>query len=100
MLVDQHRLESADLRALHAAWLKSGGEKACASSDHDVTGPPVIFPRRCFAELLKLKGDKGARDVLAKLPESDLRRLSVPNAFHDLDRPIGLAALHDNSPKR
>ncbi len=90
--VDQYRLTAADLRSLHAAWIDSHGSKACVAVHGDDFGPPVIFPRRCFADLLQLFGDEGARRVLAALPADELRRVVIPNAIHDLDLPAELAA--------
>lgn len=92
--VDQYRLEPADLRAVHAAWSNSRGLNACISTQDAASGPPVIFPKHCFAELMLLEGDIGARGVLAKLPTREVIRVSVPNAFYDLDLPSELAKLH------
>src|SRR5438270_5462273 len=85
--VDQYQLTAADLRSLHAAWLESQCLSACATIHDNDFGPPVIFPRLCFGELLQLRGDGGARNVLAKLPTDALRRVEIPNAIHDLDSP-------------
>jgi molybdenum cofactor cytidylyltransferase len=91
--VDQYRLTAADLHSLHAAWVGSQYSSACAAMHGDDFGPPVIFPRRCFAELLQLNGDAGARSVLANLPADALQRVELPNAIHDLDLPAQLTAL-------
>jgi molybdenum cofactor cytidylyltransferase len=90
--VDQYRLTAADLRSLHAAWIESQGSIACVAVHGADFGPPVIFPRRCFADLLQLDGDSGARRVLAALPADELQRVVIPNAIHDLDLPAELAA--------
>jgi molybdenum cofactor cytidylyltransferase len=90
--VDQYRLTAADLRSLHAAWIDSHGSNACVAVHGDDFGPPVIFPHRCFTDLLQLFGDEGARRVLAALPTDELRRVEIPNAIHDLDLPAELAA--------
>jgi molybdenum cofactor cytidylyltransferase len=89
--VDQYRLTAADLRSLHADWIDSHGWSACVTVHGDDFGPPVIFPHRCFADLLQLDGDEGARRVLAALPTDELRRVVIPNAIHDLDLPADLA---------
>jgi molybdenum cofactor cytidylyltransferase len=91
--VDQYRLMAADLKSLHAAWIGSQSLSACAAMHGDDFGPPVIFPRSCFAELLQLNGDVGARGVLAKLPAGTLQRIEIPNAIYDLDVPAQLTAL-------
>jgi CTP:molybdopterin cytidylyltransferase MocA len=92
MHVDQYRLTAADLHLLRAAWIGSHSLSACAANRGDDFGPPVIFPRDCFAKLLQLDGDAGARRVLAELPANFLQRIEVPNAFVDLDLPADLAA--------
>jgi molybdenum cofactor cytidylyltransferase len=91
--VDQYRLTAADLQSLHVAWVASQCLSACATMHGDEFGPPVIFPRRWFADLLQLNGDAGARSVLAKLPADALLRVEIPNAIHDLDLPAQLTAL-------
>jgi molybdenum cofactor cytidylyltransferase len=90
---DQYRVTPADLHALNAAWLKIDGLSACISVSGDASGPPVIFPQSCFGRLLTLDGDQGARSVLAELPDSAVKRVPMPNAFIDLDRPADLASL-------
>jgi CTP:molybdopterin cytidylyltransferase MocA len=100
MHVDQYRLTAADLHLLRAAWMGSHCLDACVANHGADFGPPVIFPRDCFAKLLKLDGDAGAHRVLAALPANTLRRVEVPNALHDLDLPADLAAFpeHDRDP--
>jgi len=49
-------------------------------------GHPVLFPRRCFDALLRLKGDDGARRVLQG---ENVTRVPLPasHALTDLDTP-------------
>ena len=90
--VDQYRLMAEDLQSLYAAW-KESPQNVCVAKYDDTIGPPVIFPRHCFAKLLELTGDIGARRVIASQPAYSVRRISIGNAFHDLDEPSQLAAL-------
>ncbi len=90
---DQYRVTPADLVALRAAWLESDCSCACVSVSDGASGPPVIFPQNCFSELTALDGDVGARRVLAKLPDHAVRRVTIQNAFFDLDLPVDLASL-------
>jgi CTP:molybdopterin cytidylyltransferase MocA len=92
--VDQYRLTSADLQSLNAAWVDSHGLSACAAIHSGDFGPPAIFPRRWFGELLQLEGPAGARRVLAELSADALRLIEMPNAIHDLDVPAQLAGLN------
>jgi CTP:molybdopterin cytidylyltransferase MocA len=89
---DQYRVTPADLRALLAAWLESDCLSACVSIWGSESGPPVIFPQSCFHDLLSLDGDVGARRVLTKLPPAAVQRVTMPNAFFDLDQPADLAS--------
>ena len=66
MLADQPNVNSAYLNEL----IKTSEEnpsKIIASNYGEKIGVPVIFPQHYFKELLKLKGDKGAKNLLEKL---------------------------------
>lgn len=52
----------------------SHGLIACVAMHGDDFGPPLDFPRRCCAELLKLDGDASARPMLDAMPADTLRR--------------------------
>lgn len=90
---DQFRLTPTDLKALHAAWIDSDRSVACVSVRGDDVGPPVVFPRSCFADLLLLDGEAGARRVLERLPASAVRRVPITSAFHDVDLPADVEAV-------
>jgi len=49
-------------------------------------GPPVVFPRARFEELLALRGDIGAREIHRKYPD-DVRMLAFPGGAIDIDTP-------------
>jgi CTP:molybdopterin cytidylyltransferase MocA len=49
-------------------------------------GPPVLFPRRDFAALRELHGDRGAQTLLAAQP-TRLLRIAAPQAAFDIDSP-------------
>jgi molybdenum cofactor cytidylyltransferase len=49
-----------------------------------ITGPPVIFPRRFFASLAKLNGDKGAKTLL-KTHCHQVLAVDLPEAQNDID---------------
>lgn len=49
---------------------------------------PVIFPKETFAELMKIEGDRGGRDVIDSHPELQVFvELEDPDQFIDLDTP-------------
>jgi CTP:molybdopterin cytidylyltransferase MocA len=49
-----------------------------------VVAPPVIFPRRCFLELSRLRGDRGARSVILRNIE-DVSLFKVKSRFYLTD---------------
>ncbi|MFY0680131.1 MAG: nucleotidyltransferase family protein [Thalassovita sp.] len=58
------------------------------ASQSGVPGHPVVFPRACFAALLRLTGDEGARSVLKTHP-GGVTTVLLPedHALVDLDTP-------------
>jgi CTP:molybdopterin cytidylyltransferase MocA len=94
---DQYAITSDDLRSLRAAWLTTGGTKACRSWHEDYFGPPVILPTRCFDAALRLRGDDGARDVLRALGRDETVQVHLPSAIYDLDEPAQLDRLARSS---
>jgi len=83
LLCDQPLINAQHLRTLIEKW--SGDEQEIvATSFAETTGPPVLFPRGVFADLLNLKGDYGARDLLH---DSRFKLISVPfdDAAVDID---------------
>jgi len=52
-------------------------------------GVPAVFPRRCFPELLELRGDRGAKAILQR---EGAASLPFPRGEEDLDTPLDLEA--------
>jgi molybdenum cofactor cytidylyltransferase len=63
LLADQPLITSAHLQELMNTW-QSSPESIVASAYAGTTGPPVIFPQRDFADLVRLHGDRGARAII------------------------------------
>lgn len=63
LLADQPLITSAHLQELMNTW-QSSPESIVASAYAGTTGPPVIFPKRDFADLVRLRGDRGARAII------------------------------------
>ena len=59
-------------------------------------GPPCLFPRRWFAELTRLAGAEGARQLLER-ERAALVTVPMPEAAADVDFPEDLARLHHTS---
>jgi molybdenum cofactor cytidylyltransferase len=90
LLVDQPEVGAPLLREVADLWCRSGAEIAAAGCSWGA-GVPAIFGRGTFAELLALRGDRGARSVIAR----DAARVAVLQLaadLSDLDTPDDLAA--------
>ncbi|MCC7257578.1 MAG: nucleotidyltransferase family protein [Gammaproteobacteria bacterium] len=88
LLGDQPAITSADLDRLVAAWRRAPGA-AAAASFADALGAPAIFPAALWRELAMLQGDRGARALLAALPQ--VTAVAMPHAALDIDTPEDLA---------
>jgi molybdenum cofactor cytidylyltransferase len=86
MTVDQWRVDGADLARL----LSTPGRWPAAAAYGGGLGVPAVFPRRLWPALLRLRGDRGARELLERGPAI---AVAMPAAGADLDTPAELAAL-------
>lgn len=88
---DMPELTADDLEAVLYAFATHETQAVRAVSDTGQAGHPVVFPARLFAALAKLRGDQGARRVLA-----GETTITVPlpgdHALTDLDTPEDWAA--------
>ncbi len=92
MLCDQWQVGVEDLRELVRTWNADISHIAAACWDEEgrqVIGPPAIFPRALFEELINLRGDRGARAVIGKHREN-ASLVVMKNARFDLDKPADL----------
>lgn len=60
-------------------------ERPAAATDGKRAMPPACFPATYFGRLAALSGDRGAREILAKLPESALVT-AAPSILRDIDQ--------------
>ena len=90
-LCDQPALSAGHLATLVERFAGSGGA-AVASTYAGVVGVPAVLPRAWFADLLALRGDTGARDLL----RNSQRRIEVVAAqslAFDIDEPADRSRL-------
>ncbi len=79
------------LRAFGAGRPKS---RIVAASYGGVVSPPVIFPRRYFRELMRLRGDQGAKSVIRRHESSLLQvEVSSKSVLADVDTRDDLEAM-------
>lgn len=92
MSCDQPLLTADLLRTLIGAFEAQASPAIVCSSYGDVRGVPAIFPRGVFPQLRALRGDKGARALLAN-PPCCLIAQEFPGGEIDIDLPADLAHL-------
>jgi molybdenum cofactor cytidylyltransferase len=92
LLGDMPRITAAHLDRLLAAFAESEGRAIVVPTHATARGNPVLWPRACFAEMLQLEGDAGARRLFAvhaeRIRDVDLGTDAV---FADVDTPEALA---------
>jgi molybdenum cofactor cytidylyltransferase len=100
LLGDQPLVGSRTVATLLRAWRREGSRPAVAvSNDKDGWSPPVLLSRELWAELLPLKGDAGARQVLAGRPEL-IDVIPAPGRPDDIDTPDDYAKIVRLFPRR
>jgi molybdenum cofactor cytidylyltransferase len=98
MLGDQPFVTSADLDRMMGA---VSATEIVALRAAGVWGAPVLFPRKDFAALARLKGDRGAKRYAAAQKQ---RLVFVDaldaDAFDDVDTPVDLTRLNERGTRR
>lgn len=89
---DQLRLTANHLRALMETFDAPAEPSIIASAYAGVLGIPAVFPRTVFQQLRALRGDKGARTLLAQ-PPCPLIAVPFEGGEVDIDEPGDLAEL-------
>jgi len=90
-LADQAAVTVFDLQRLASAWRRQQ-EWLIAASYAGHTGVPAVFPSHTFSSFAALRGDAGARSILARHADRCLR-IPIPNAAIDIDTPEDLLKL-------
>jgi len=83
LLCDQPLIENDHIEQLVTLWLENP-EKIIASSYAETTGVPVIIPKQYFPDIFTLKGDEGAKTILARYSDN-MEAIPVPEAEFDID---------------
>jgi molybdenum cofactor cytidylyltransferase len=83
LLADQPRMKKAHLQRLEAAWLESP-MSIVATAFAGTFGPPVLFPAQDFNDLIALRGDSGAREILLRAGHR-VRCVASEDACADID---------------
>ncbi len=75
-----------DTTAINNLIIKRGEGKIIASSYNDTLGPPVLFNKAYFNDLLAMKGNEGAKKVIAKYPDA-VTSIPFETGAFDIDTP-------------
>ena len=79
------------LSTLHRLNEASASDRITFPVNGNRRGHPVIFGRQFIPDLMMLKGDKGARQLIEKYPDHCLALpLNDPGIFFDIDQPSDL----------
>jgi molybdenum cofactor cytidylyltransferase len=85
LLGDQPYLNGIVLEEMYA--LYSNNHKGIVAARYgSVTGPPALFDKKYFSQLLELKGDTGAKSILQQ-NEADCSLIDFPLGAIDIDTP-------------
>ena len=92
MTCDQPRVTAEHLHRLIQMSYAQSAPTAIASTYAGIRGIPAIFPRQAIRDLLALRGDKGARALLAQ-PPWPVICVALEGGEVDIDRPEDLAQM-------
>jgi CTP:molybdopterin cytidylyltransferase MocA len=101
LLGDQPLVGARTVATLLRAWRREGSRPAVANAQGDEGGwaPPVVLSRELWPQLLALKGDAGARQVLQGRPEL-VDIVPAPGRADDIDTPDDYAKIVRLFPRR
>jgi len=92
LLGDMPKIEPSDIASLITA--AKDREAICVPANDGKVGNPILWGAAYFPEMMRLTGDTGAKQLLAKHPESTVEvPISSDRIFTDIDTPSDLADL-------
>jgi molybdenum cofactor cytidylyltransferase len=94
LLGDMPEVESSDLEVLMAAFAAKGRQAICVPVNRGRRGNPVLWGTAYFAEMMRISGDVGAKQLIAQYQERVTEVAVGSNGiFADVDTPSDLARL-------
>jgi molybdenum cofactor cytidylyltransferase len=92
---DQPLVTGEHLHGLIQLW-RNGRAAAVASAYSNTIGVPAVFGSALFPQLSELRGDRGAGQLLRRLP--NVATIALPEAALDIDTPDELKELESRNP--
>lgn len=98
LLGDMPEIKRRDLEALIAAFAQRGRNAICIPVCDGKRGNPVVWGASYFAEMMRIRGDVGAKSLIARHPEQVIEVPVASNGiFGDVDTPADLARLRNEA---
>lgn len=97
-LGDMPEVTSTDIASLISSFDPDRGRAICVPTFRGTRGNPILWPRRLFKHMMRLRGDIGAKRLLSAF--SDLVHevpMRGPGVLIDYDTPQALASYHRRS---
>ena len=94
IVCDQPHLSASLLNKLLITQQETG-KPIVASHYGEAIGPPALFHKSFFPELMQLKGDTGAKKIIQQ-HSAELATVSFPEGLIDIDSPADYEALQKN----
>ena len=87
LLGDMPRIRAEHVDRLIRAWRAAPGASACVPVHAGRRGNPVLWSRACFADLVRLRGDRGGGRLLRHI--GGVRQVDMDDdaVLFDMDRP-------------
>jgi len=85
MVIDQPHITTPLINELVDAHKTNATKSIIASTYEGACGTPVLFDKKWFVQLLKLKGDKGAKALITNCPPSELSTINFVKGEVELD---------------
>jgi len=90
---DHPLVDSATINTLLDQF-RASDKDICVPAHKGTRGLPVCFGKRFFADIMKITGDIGAKEIIQKIPEHVLTvEIDNPDCFLDVDDISDMAAL-------
>tara|TARA_R110002051_G_scaffold169498_1_gene240035 strand:- start:6766 stop:7383 length:618 start_codon:yes stop_codon:yes gene_type:complete len=89
-LVDQPFLQVEHFKMIIQSFVPNEQQIICSKSDEGWSGPPVLFDRCYFKEMMEQDGDEGAKKLTRKYQKT-ITYINLGDVIDDIDTPVAFA---------